>query len=310
MKKKFTLILIALVTAFVLYAVFVTKVFSKTILIAKPLSLVTKQVSETANVAKWYLPFASADTTDLNITNSKIEYNSSSISIVRHVDLSVWFDVNENKNKQAVVFSVFADTGNVSKIVLSYQTTLWNKFFGSSIIKNAEESLDNLKEYFADSKKMYGYEIEMTSLSDTAFLFSSKVVARKTKKEAFTNLFESLIKYADEKKLGYTGLRIFYTSPYGNDSIHLFTSIGIVNTADVPLDGTFSLKKMPYLGHLLTAYYQGSFNNVNQAIDALGQFKTDNNITSMAIPFVKLISEGISFDDKQVIQAKACYPVN
>jgi hypothetical protein len=311
MKKKLPFILISLLAAFVLYAVFVTKIFSKEIVIKAGISQVTKQVSSSANIGRWYLPFAQGDTTDFKISDNKIEYRNSALNITKHVGLSVWYDVVENEKQQTVVFSVLADTGNVSKIVLNYKSTLWNKFFGSnSIIKNAEESLNNLKEYFTDTKKMYGYEIEMVSLTDTAFLFTSKVVSLNTKKEAFKNLFESLINYAAEKKLGYTGTRIFYTSPYGNDSIHLFTSIGIVNTTDVPLEGTFSLKKMPYLGHLLTAYYQGNFDAVNNAIGALGQFKSDNNITSMAIPFVKLISEGISFDDNQVIQAKACYPVN
>jgi hypothetical protein len=311
MKKKMLFILIFVFTAFVLYAIFVTRIFHKEITIPQPISLVTKQVSAIGNVVKWYLPFASADTTNLKTGPDKVEYGNFSLSIIKHVGLSIWYEVAENKKQRTVLFSVLADTGKSSKIVLSYESTLWNKIFGTgSIIKSAEESLKNLKEYFADTKKMYGYQMEVSDVTDTAFLFTSKVVAKSIKKEAFKNLFESLLHYATEKDLGYTGVRIFYTSTYGNDSIHLFTSIGIINTKDVPLDGTFSLKRMPYKGHLLTAYYQGNFDNANNAISALGEFKSDNNMTSMAIPFIKLISEGIYFEDNQIIQAKACYPVN
>jgi effector-binding domain-containing protein len=311
MKKKMMFLLFFVFAAFILYAIFVTRVFHKEIIIPAPVSLVTKHISSIGNIVKWYLPFASADTSSFKISRDKIESGDNSLSITEHVGLSIWYQVAENKSQQTVMFSAIADTGKVSKVILSYESTLWNKFFGTNRInKNAGESLKNLKEYFADSKKMYGYEMEVTDLTDTAYLFSSKVVANKIKQESFKNLFESLIKYAAEKELGYTGVRIFYTSPYGSDSIHLFTSIGITNTKNVPLEGIYSLKKMPYKGHLLTAYYQGSFDNVNNAINALAQFKTDNNMTSMAIPFVRLISEGIYFDDKQIIQAKACYPVN
>ncbi len=311
MKKKVLLILILAFTAFLFYAIFITRVFNKEIKISQPIDLVNKQVSTIGNIAKWYLPFATGDTSNFKTSRDKIEYRNATLSITKHVGLSIWYEFAENKKTQTLLFSVLADTGRSSKVVLSYESTLWNKIFGSnSIIKTAEESLNNLKEYLTDSKKMYGYEIEVIDVADTAFLFTSKVVAKSIRKEAFKNLYESLLNYATEKNLGYTGVRIFYTSGYGNDSIHLFTSIGITNTKDVPLDGIFSLKKMPYKGHLLTAYYQGNFDDVNKAISALGQFKTDNNMTSMAIPFVKLISEGIYFEDNQIIQAKACYPIN
>lgn len=311
MKKKILYLLILVCTAFVLYATLVTNVYHKEIIIPAAISLVNKQVSSLNNIAKWYLPFASADTSNLKIGEKKIEYNNTLLSIDKHISLSIWYEVAEDQKNQKIVFSVVADTGGVSKVILSYESTLWKKIFSTNtIVKNAEESLNNLKAYFADPKKMYGYEMEVIAVTDTAFLFTSKVVATNIKKETFKQLYESLIHYAGEKDLGYTGVRIFYTSPYGNDSIHLFTSIGISNTKDVPLDGTFSLKKMPYKGNLLTAYYQGNFDNVNNAINALGQFKSDNNMTSMAIPFVKLISEGIYFEDNQIIQAKACYPVN
>jgi effector-binding domain-containing protein len=310
MNKKMLFTLVVLVAATLFYAIFVTRVFHKEITIPQPIALVNKQVSAIDNISKWYLPFASADISNFKISPDKIEYSNVSLNITKHVDLSIWYEVAENKKKQTVMFSVLIDTGRTSKIILSYESTLWNKIFGTnSIIKNAEESLKNLKEYFADTKKMYGYQMEVADVTDTAFVFTSKVVAKTIKKETFKNLFESLINYATEKNLGYTGVRIFYTSTYGNDSIHLFTSIGITNTKDVPMDGIFSLKKMPYKGHLLTAYYQGNFDNVNNAISALGQFKSDNEMTSMAIPFVKLISEGISFEDNQIIQAKACYPI-
>lgn len=310
MKKRIPLILFLLVAAFIAYAIFVTKVYQKEIKIFAPISLVNKHISSLNYIARWYMPFTSADTSNLKITRDKIEYDKASLSVSKHVNLSIWYEVAEDNKPQTVVFSVLADTGKSSKVILSYESTLWNKISGNTVIRNAEASLKNLKEYFADMKKMYGYEMEITAVTDTAFLFTSKVVANSARKEAFKNLYESLIQEAKEKDLDYNGVRIFYTSAFGDDSTHLFTSIGINNSQNVPLTGNFSLKKMPYNGRLLTTYYQGSFNKVSKALDALGQFKADNSLTTMAIPFVKLISEGIYFEDNQIIQAKVHYPIN
>jgi hypothetical protein len=56
-------------------------------------------------------------------------------------------------------------------------------------------------------------------------------------------------------------------------------------------------------------YYQGSFADAITPLNILARFETDNGMKSMAIPFVKLITEGIEFDDAQIIQANALYPV-
>ena len=311
MKKKITFIALALILAFVLYATLVKRVYTKEINVNVPISIIHQEISALDNIARWYYPFAGADTINNKIIFAdKLAYDSTTLELTKVTGLSSWYRVTENGKTEDIVFGIAADTANTAKISLHYESTLWNKLFGNNSIKlNAEKNLLNLNDYFHDTKKMYGYQIEFAQVTDTAFLFTSKVVANVNKKTAFKNLFESMIEEAKKKDLGYTGVRIFYTSPFGNDSTHLFTSIGISNTRDVGFSGEFSLKKMPLNGRLLTAYYQGSFAEVNKVITALDQFETDNSMTKMAIPFVKLITDGIEFDDSQIIQAKAFYPV-
>ena len=311
MKKRVTVIIICLFTSFMIYAIFVTHVYHREIKVNVSVSLATQQFSSLRNISRWYLPFASADTLNFKIIRKdKLDYANQTLRLSKLTGLSAWFEVGEKAQSRTVLFSVAADTAGTSVFSLQYESSLWNKLFpGNSIIENAEKSLQSLKDYFADTKKMYGYQMEMTTVTDTAFLFTSKVVAGNTKKEAFNQSFSSLIQYAKEKEMGYTGVRIFYISPFGNDSIHLFTSIGITNIRGGGLNETFSLKKMPFKGRLLSAYYQGSFSNLNSVISAMNQFKSDNGLTTMAIPFVKLITSGVEFDDFQVIQAKAFFPV-
>ena len=300
-----------LLSACIIYATLFKTVHYKEIKINAAVSVIHREISSLNKIANWYLPFATADTSTSKIIKKEgLEFENSSLKITSVIGYSVQYKVAENKNFKEIFFNVMPDTGHYSKVTATYTATLWQHIFNSNkIIQQTEKSLENLKDYIGDAKKMYGYDVEMTSVTDTTFLFSSKVVSKLEKKAAFKTLYESLIKFAKVKNLGYNGVRIFYMLPYGKDSIHLFNSIGITNTNDVPFTGPFILKRMPYMGKLLMSYYQGSFANTITPLNALAQYETDNDMKSMAIPFIKLITEGIEFDDSQIIQAKALYPV-
>jgi effector-binding domain-containing protein len=310
-KKKITLLILIFLSALTAYAALFKTVFREEILIYAPVPAIHRQISALDKITKWYTPFADADTTGNKIINpDRLEYENTVLKLTNIVGYSAGYQIAENKKQETIFFDVVPDTARYSKVTLTYKTSIWNKIFkGDKIIRDAEKSLQNLKEYMADSKKMYGYEIEMTDVTDTAFLFSSRIVTLENKKNAFKNLYESLIRFAEVKNLGYNGVRIFYSLPFGKDSIQLFTSIGISNTQNAPFAGDFVLKRMPNKGRLLMSYYQGRFGNVDAALNALMLFKTDNELSSMAIPFVKLMTEGIEFDDTQIIQARALYPV-
>jgi hypothetical protein len=310
-RKSIAVTILLLLSAFIIYASLFKTVHHKEIKINGAVSVIHREISSLNKIAKWFLPFAAADTNSNKIVKQEsLEYENSSLKISSIIGYSAQYEVTENKNSASILFSVMPDTAHYSKVTASYKSTLWQEIFSSGkIIQQTEKSLETLKDYISDAKKMYGYDVEMTSVTDTAFLFSSKVVSNPEKKAAFKNLYESLIKFAEIKNLGYNGVRIFYMLPLGKDSIHLFTGIGITNTNDAPFTGALLLKKMPYMGKLLMSYYQGSFANSITPLNALAQYETDNNMKSMAIPFIKLITEGIEFDDSQIIQAKALYPV-
>ena len=309
-RKSITLIIVFLLSGFIIYATLFKRVHHKEIMINASVPVIHREISSLSKIARWFLPFASADTNSNKIKQERLEQENISLTITSIIGYSAQYKIAENKNSKPILFSVMPDTGHYSKVTVSYSSTLWQKIFNTNkIIRHTEKSLESLKDYIGDTKKMYGYEVEMTSVTDTAFLFSTKVVSKQEKKAAFKNLYKSLIKFAEAKNLGYNGVRIFYMLPYGKDSIHLFTSIGITSTENVPFTGPFILKRMPYMGRLLMSYYQGSFGNAIAPLNALAQYETDNDMNSMAIPFIKLITEGIEFDDSQIIQARALYPV-
>lgn len=311
MKKKILFAILILISIFILYVAFAGHIYHKEIKINAPVSVIHREISSYDRIARWFDPFASADTNATKIIKKdRLEYNNNVLKITGITGYSTTYQVVENNKAETILYNVMPDTGHYSKVTLTYKTTLWNAFFKTGkTIQNAIKGLEDLKDYLDDAKKMYGYDVEMISVTDTTFLFSSKIVPIQNKKTAIKNLFESLIQFAKEKDLGYNGVRIFYILNYGKDSLHLFTSIGITNPESAPMSGPFILKRMPYMGRLLMSYYQGSFGKADEALKALEQFKTDNGMNSMAIPFIKLITEGIEFDDSQIIQARALYPV-
>jgi hypothetical protein len=310
-KRLFVMIGALLFLAFILFATLVKRVFKTEVALKTDVRKIQAQLGNTEKVAKWFMPFSeSGINNDVAISKTSISSGENSLQIVNQQSFSCLYKLSNNKENANVVVNIIPDTSMYAHINIKYENTLWNQLFRrNALVENAKKSIYNFKEYMEDTKKMYGYKIQIEQVADTSFLYNTKIVLKKDKKATFKNLFEKLINEANEKKYGYTGVRIFYTSPVGEDSIQLFNSIGISNKPAADFVGDFSIKNMPFKKHLLTAFYQGSYGGVFKAIDALELFKSENNLNSMAIPFVKIITEGIDFDEDQIIQAKVCYPI-
>lgn len=312
MRKRTAFIILIFFSAFLLYAALVSKEYHKEITIKTSLLKIHNQLSYIDYIAKWYLPFANADSSRIKITGKeKITCDYTALDIVKLEGLSSLFKITEKGTSKEVLFSLKGITETNQVVTLSYKNTLWNKLFvKNSIINDAEKSLQHLKDYIEDTRTTYGYKIETTEVKDTTFLFTSKIVAKNDKKETLKKLYEILIHYANEKDAGYKGVRILYLIPMGKDSIGLSASIGITkHTEQMPLDGNITLRRMPYKRNLIVADYEGRFGNIDNLFAAMERYRTDNNLTSMAIPFVKFEMDSIDFDDSEIIKAKGFFPI-
>jgi hypothetical protein len=313
--KMLFLSVFATISVSVMYSTLVTKVYFKEVKIESDLLQIIGKLTDMKKVAQWYLPFATGDTSKnvfIGGQLQKLTNSENSIGVERELPGSVWYKINSGGKSRSVVYSVFADSARLCRVRVNYESTLWNNLFGGDeITANAKKSLLNLKEYFTDTKKMYGYEIEMTQLQDTTFLFLSNVVPNSKKREGIKNLFDSLIGYAKDKNAGYTGNRIFYYNSADKDSTHLFGGIGILNApsfADQKASA-IELKRMPYKTKLLVAYYQDAFKNLKNAYEKMEEYTREHNMTVVALPFTKFLTDGYNFADDQVIQAVVCYPI-
>ena len=308
-------LLLVLVSSFLLYIFFVQRTVRKTITISLPALKVSQQFTDPANLVKWYMPFANTavqPNIQYNDSNNIIRSGNDSIEISNQSIYSTLLKSFSGKQKKYFLFSAIPDTTGQEQTVvtMTYKTSLFKQWFNKgSLEKNALQSFTNFKEYMEDTKRLYGYEIRPVTVTDTLFLFTSETVAVSEKRNATRKLFEQLIAYAEKKKAGYNGVRIFYSQKPGDDKITLFASIGVTNRINIPPADPFEQKMMPIGKNLLEATYQGPFGESDKVFQALESFKTDHNLSSMAIPFKKFLSDGYDFADDQIVQLKVYYPI-
>ncbi len=302
-------VLLLLVAAFFFYPVRV----KKTIQVPYTMYKSAEQVNNGANLVKWFSSFIPADSATLQKTKTSHLLRSSTLSaeIANITMYGSTIQLKKGSKKQSFSFVAVEDSAQmgVSNITLSYSTTPFRKWISKSALeREAEKSLDNLKDFMADTHRFYGFEIQEVTVQDTAFLFIRETVPVSERRAATKKIYERLIAYANEHNAGYNGTRIYHTLTAG-DEITIFASIGVTNMVEPPASSGIEYKRMPFGKNLLVASYQGKFKDSYKALNALEAFKIDHTLTSMAIPFQKFMSDGYDFADDQVVQLKIYYPV-
>ncbi len=313
MRKIYWLLAILITGSVVWFIFFYPARVSQSVKVPYTMFKSAEQFNNVKNLVKWYAPFTPNDTASISKNDSKQAVSSGEYSaeISDITMFSAVVNTSHKNNKKAFAFSAITDSLEPSSSVISltYRTTLFNKWFAKSVLeKNAEKSLESLKDYMTDTRRFYGFEIAVVPVEDTAFLFSRVTVPTEKRKAATINIFEKLIAFAESKKAGYNGTRIYYTLKTDSD-ITIFASIGVTKEIEIPANSDIEYKRMPYGKNLLMANYQGPFGESDRAYKALEIFKSDHSMTSMAIPFQKFMSDGYDFDDDQMVQLKVYYPI-
>ncbi|MCX8020152.1 MAG: hypothetical protein N2747_06630 [Chitinophagaceae bacterium] len=309
MKK--TGIFAAVITSLLLLSgFFIPATLTKTISVPYNMYKCGEQFNRVEKIVNWFLPFAShAENVKVDSVTRTLDNGLFRLKILESTLYKSTLEFSYKNKKKKITYTAITDTStpNSSFITLTYKTNLAGKLFLKSKPEMfSEKSLDYLKEYMTDTRKFYGFEILRVKVEDTAFLFMRRTVPVSQKRAAMKKMFEELIEYARQKNAGYNGIRIFYSETSG-DEITLFASIGV--TSEVPGSGNIEYKRMPFGYNLLMTHFQGPFGEAQKAIKALEMFKKDHGLISMAIPFMKFLSDGYDFADEQYVQMKVYYPV-
>lgn len=299
-------ILILVVIAFAAFALFQKTEQTHSVKVNLPAIKAMGYFADTNRVNEWMIPYRSSDAW----RNGKLINGTDTLVIDRLGAFEMEFTRSNAQSKQNFSILVLPDKDSIfqSHFVLQYQIPRWKKIFASPLVSQTTASIDSLKSFLDNPARLYGFDIKGEQVVDTSFLFARKTIAKKDFAMETRNLFDMLIKEAEKRKAGYTGVRIFHFQDHGDDRT-IFASVGIRNNVETPEGDIVSLKKMPFQLNLLTIDYNGPYSGVSKAYQALENYRQDYRYVTMAIPFHKYMQEGYGFADSAVVHMKVCYPV-
>jgi hypothetical protein len=271
-----------------------------------------ENMSDPHFVAKWMLPFSTAKKEQLQFTPQSVIFGNDTVEINRQSAV----DIKYLKKKGKIYFPFLvsaepiADKTSTTNLILAYITNRWNTLKGGSLVeKEALQSLDKLKEFFKDPVQLYGFDIKQITVTDTTFLFASRIIETRKFSEESKSLFDLLISDAKKKNVVYTGVRIFHFEENGNNTRKIFAGISINRSVKTRESELVKFKMMPYGKNLLAVDYEGPYYNVKKINEALEEYSADNDMGGMAIPFHKYLSDGYGYTDSQVVKIRVCFPV-
>lgn len=219
--------------------------------------------------------------------------------------------VNSKDNKTTplhIVVSPDTTDSKLTKIVYRYEQYRL-PIPGDDLAEAVAVSLTDLGEKLKTTTYVYGHTILTTTVTDSSFLFQSKVVPKSMEAEETKKIFDELIDYANKRGADYNGVRIFYTQRVSNEEVALFASVGVNKYTPTGPDEKIQYKMMPYGKKLLILDYEGPYGKAKELFSVLEDYKRYNTLVSMAIPFIKYMSPGYGFADSQVVKTRISYPV-
>lgn len=260
-----------------------------------PLERVMMEFEDSTRLMKWYTP-----------TQSK-EY---SVSLQKPNPFTFVLLHEKNGQELPLYFVVSPDTtdSKITKIIFRYESARL-AFSADDLSHSASAALEKLAGLLESTEYVYGYNIVMTTVTDSSFLFQSRIVPADQEAAEARKIYDELIAYAVKRNASYNGVRIYYTQPAGEGKTAIYASIGVNTYTPTGPDENIQYKMMPYGKKLLVMDFEGPFGKTKELYRVLEEYKRDNALVSMAIPFQKFLSEGYGFADSTVIKTRISYPV-
>jgi len=295
MKSKMKFLVIGLVLLLTIIYVVVPAQKELVIKVPLPIERVMMEFEMMEKVDQWYTP-KKQDGYALNIEKANpFEF----------------IFVNKKADKTTplhIVVSPDTTDSKLTKIVFRYEQSRL-PIPGDDLAASVAASLTNLGEMLKTTTYVYGHNILTTTVTDSSFLFQSKVVPKVNEAAETKKVFDELIAYAEKRSAGYNGVRIFYTQRVNSEEVALFASVGVNNYTPTGPDEKIQYKMMPYGKKLLILDYEGPYSKSKELFSVLEDYKRYNTLVSMAIPFIKYMSPGYGFADTQVVKTRVSYPV-
>jgi hypothetical protein len=295
MRKKMKWLLMLLTTAVAL--IFLVVPTSEEVIVRVPLPLerVMNEFETPESLKKWFYP---ADSAGYQLSVKKanpFEFILTNTGETLTIPLKI-------------IVSPDTTDPALTKIIYRYQRS----WLSGEIGRFKEASADavrKLAELLTTTEYVYGYKIAVATVTDSTFFFQQRIVKKINKQSETKKLFDELIARAEKVDAGYNGVRIFYSQPLNKDEEVIYGSIGVNNGSDKDPGDNIQFKMMPYGKKLLILDYEGPYGKTKDLYAVLEEYKRNNNLVSMAIPFQKFLTPGYDFADSQVVKTRISYPI-
>jgi hypothetical protein len=295
MKSKWKWILISVLALLAIAFLIVPAKKELVVRVRLPLERVMLEFEDTTHLVKWYAPYQS---------------KAYAIEVEKSNPFTFIFLHQKDGKTNPLFFVVSPDTtdSKVTKIIFRYEASRL-PIPRDDLSESAAQSLQRLEEWMGTTEYVYGHNIVMTTVTDSSFLFQTRVVASDQESAEAKKIFDELIAYAEKRNAHYNGVRIYYTQSPKKGQTAIYASIGVDTYTPTGPDENIQYKMMPYGKKLLVMDYEGPFAQTREMYRILEDYKRDNSLVSMAIPFQKFLSPGYGFADTQVVKTRISYPV-
>ncbi len=273
-----------------------------------------EQLENPAQLRKWVLPFA-------NTITDTLAYRTRSGPGIRHRDDSVLIlesmpgnslleFYTDGKNRQ-YEFLVNRVPGNMKGCMVSMtiNTTAWKRFIDPlPIDEQVINSLHNLERFANDTRRFYGYNIREGRVQDSILLFITASVPASDQYSTAMLLFDSLIRFSNNRNLRFKGNRYFNRQNLDNGQVQLSASIGINSPFATTSADALNKKPLPYGSRQIEIDYRGPYHGMEQVYRALDQYKRDHAIINTLLPMEEFLSPGYAYRPDDSVSIKLCVP--
>jgi effector-binding domain-containing protein len=275
----------------------------------------THQFQSMQQLAKWFLPYAQTNSSRLHFIDGLepgIVMEDHSLRLLSvtpgQIDLSVEADGLEKQYS----FFIRPDPKQRGKSIvkLSLFRTAWKRWIDPDPVdREVIQSLYALEAFTNDTKRVYGFPIRQTVLTDSCYLFMSETVPPEMKARRTSILFDSLIHFVHRSRVEWGGKRIYFEQHSEDNQLKVFTGVVVsCSIEEQPAKG-FGRKTLPTGQKMLVTTFEGPYKEVEKAYKALEQYRRDYSLVSYITPFEDLLSPGAGYSPEDTVRINICSPI-
>lgn len=284
-----------------------TLTVSSTVSILAPGVRLASVTSDTKNWESWWPEKESTAAAGFHYHNHRYDVSVNSFNIIE-TSIS-WSD--SSLPARMLFASVETDSTLVEwstsiKAGANPVSRLQNYFDAQALQKDFTTLLQSLKTYAEKRENLYGMDIQRNIVTDTVLVAKKIMLNHEPTTEEIYAIVKELREYIATEKATATDqpmVNIRKDAP-----TEYFLMVGLPTNRVLPGKGSIELKRMPP-GNIAIGEITGGPETVKRAFEQMENFRADFRLTSVAIPYAKLITDRTEIRDTTKWITRICAPI-